>query len=132
MKVLLFTCYLKPNLFYTPLTNNILVLRLALKGKKDKSTGVDESIVAKINEIAEKAGERPDVIMAEYKKRFAEYMKRDGITESKASIVTIKSIVFQSYLSPIQTQLINELQYLLLSVFQSYLSPIQTDMEMEE
>ena len=70
-----------------------LVLRLALKSKKDKSTDVDESIVAKINEIAEKAGERPDVIMAEYKKRFAEYMKRDGITESKASIVTIKSIV---------------------------------------
>ena len=69
------------------------MLRLALKGKKDKSTNVDESIVAKINEIAEKAGERPDVIMAEYKKRFAEYMKRDGITESKASIVTIKSIV---------------------------------------
>src|SRR5690606_29983802 len=64
-----------------------------LKGKKDKSTNVDESIVAKINEIAEKVGERPDVIMAEYKKRFAEYMKRDGITESKASIVTIKSIV---------------------------------------
>ncbi len=64
-----------------------------MKGKKDKSTDVDESIVAKINEIAEKAGERPDVIMAEYKKRFAEYMKRDGITESKASIVTIKSIV---------------------------------------
>jgi hypothetical protein len=75
------------------LTNNILVLRLALKSKKDKSTDVDESIVARINEIAEKAGERPDVIMAEYKKRFAEYMKRDGITASKASIVTIKSIV---------------------------------------
>ena len=75
------------------LTNNILVLRLALKGKKDKSTDVDESIVARINEIAERVGERPDVIMAEYKKRFAEYMKRDGITESKASIVTIKSIV---------------------------------------
>lgn len=69
------------------------MLRLALKSKKDKSTDVDESIVARINEIAEKAGERPDVIMAEYKKRFAEYMKRDGITESKASIVTIKSIV---------------------------------------
>lgn len=69
------------------------MLRLALKSKKNKSTDVDESIVAKINEIAEKAGERPDVIMAEYKKRFAEYMKRDGITESKASIVTIKSIV---------------------------------------
>ncbi len=69
------------------------MLRLALKSKKDKSTDVDESIVARINEIAEKAGERPDVIMAEYKKRFAEYMKRDGITASKASIVTIKSIV---------------------------------------
>jgi len=69
------------------------VLRLALKSKKDKSTDVDESIVAKINEIAERVGERPDVIMAEYKKRFAEYMKRDGITESKARIVTIKSIV---------------------------------------
>lgn len=75
------------------LTNYILVLRLALKSKKDKSTDVDESIVARINEIAERAGERPDVIMAEYKKRFAGYMKRDGITESKASIVTIKSIV---------------------------------------
>jgi len=45
------------------------VLRLALKGKKDKSTGVDENIVARINEIAERVGERPDVIMAEYKKR---------------------------------------------------------------
>lgn len=90
------------------LTNYILVLRLALKSKKDKSTDVDESIVARINEIAERAGERPDVIMAEYKKRFAGYMKRDGITESKASIVTIKSIVgsynaaLRSNMSPVK------------------------------
>ena len=69
------------------------MLRLALKSKKNKSTDVDESIVARINEIAERVGERPDVIMAEYNKRFVEYMKRDGITESKARIVTIKSIV---------------------------------------